>query len=215
HANSSYFGLYAHLEHPDGRFLERNGVDADGNLYKATASREEVDGTYEKKTNEHEGSEDLSAFLQELHATPAGQLVDFFESDVDPDIMIEYQTAQVLINNRDYPHKNHYLFHDLDRGRWMPTSWDLDLSFGKQWDGNNFGVLNDRMDTPGITPWYTTRVRGEGLGNHLLDKFFYQAGTFYRRAYLVRLWNAIQEKYTLDWLEERIADLHALLIDEQ
>ena len=97
----------------------------------------------------------------------------------------------------------------------MPTSWDLDLSLGKQWDGNNFGVLNDRMDTPVITPWYTTRVRGEGLGNHLLDKFFYQAGTFYRRAYLVRLWNAIQEKYTLDWLEERIADLHALLIDEQ
>ena len=97
----------------------------------------------------------------------------------------------------------------------MPITWDVDLTYGKRWDGGNRGVLNDLMDNPGITPWYTTNVRGGGLGNHLLDKFFSQAGTWYRRAYLVRLWNAIHEKYTVEAYEDRISVLHDLLYDEQ
>jgi spore coat protein CotH len=215
HANSEYFGLYAAMEHPDSRFLERNGLDADGDLYKATASREEANGAYEKKTNEHLGSEDLREFLSTMHATPANQLVGFFEERVDGDVMIDYQAAQVIINNRDYPHKNHYLYHDTARGKWMPTGWDLDLSFGKYWDGSNKGVLNDRMDTPGITPWYTTRVRGEGLGNYLLDKFFFESGTWFRRAFLVRLLGAITEKYPIDRFERRLDEIRELIQDEQ
>ncbi|MBN1442561.1 MAG: CotH kinase family protein, partial [Planctomycetes bacterium] len=222
HANGSYFGLYAELEHPDQFFLERNGLDPEGNLYKAVASREERTGStgnlmtsYEKKTNEDGDFSDLAAFLNTLHSTPAGGLASFFEAGVDCDAMIDYQAAQVLTNNRDYPHKNHYLYHDVAAARWMPITWDMDLTFGKRWDGNYGGVLNDLMDNPGITPWYTTNVRGEGTGNHLLDKFFSQAGTRFRRAYLVRLWSAIQEKYREDLFEEKILRLRELLFDEQ
>src|SRR5206468_10493877 len=71
------------------------------------------------------------------------------------------------------------------------------------------------MHTPGNSPWYTTNVRGDGLGNYLLDKFFSQAGTYYRRAYLVRLWDAIQEKYTTTAFEEKISGFRALIFDEQ
>ena len=71
------------------------------------------------------------------------------------------------------------------------------------------------MDNPGMTIWNTTSVRGGGTGNHLLDKFFSQSGTYFRRAYLVRLWGAIHEKYTLDFYEQRLADYSDLLMDEQ
>ncbi len=215
HANGAYFALYSEYEHPDARFLERNGLNPDGNLYKATASTEQRNGTYEKKTNENGDFSDLTAFLNTMHDTPAAGLVAFFQQNVDADTMIEYQAAQVLINNSDYPHKNHYLYHDTARGKWMPTGWDLDLSFGKLWDGSYGGVLNDKMHTPGITPWYTTNVRGGGTGNHLLDKFFSQGGTYYRRAYLVRLWDALQVKYTPAVFEEKILRVRDLIFEEQ
>ncbi len=215
HANGAYFGLYAAMEHPDAQFLQRNGLYAEGNLYKATASREEVGGVYEKKTNENDDYSDITAFLSAMHATPASGLVAFFQGKVDEDVMIDYQASQVLINNSDYPHKNHYLYHDTSKDRWMPTGWDLDLSYGKIWDGTYGGVLNDKMHNPGITPWYTTNVRGGGTGNYLLDKFFSQAGTWYRRAYLVRLWDALQEKYTTAAFEEKILALRDLLYEEQ
>jgi CotH protein/lamin tail-like protein/thrombospondin type 3 repeat protein len=215
HANGQYFGLYAAMEHPDARFLARNELDAKGNLYKAYASVEQADGIYQKKTNEDGDFTDLHAFLNELNSTASVGLVAFFQNHVSEDSIIDYQAAQVLINNSDYPHKNHYLFHDLSKDRWMVTSWDLDLTFGKIWDGSYGGVLNDKMHNPGISPWYTTNVRGEGTGNILLDRFFSQAGTYYRRAYLVRLFDALNEKYTTAIYDQRIDGLRALLLDEQ
>jgi hypothetical protein len=215
HANGAYFALYAAYERPDSRFLERNGLDPDGNLYKATASTENRDGVYEKKTNELEGSEDLRTFLNTMHDTPAAGLVAFFQAQVVEDNIIEYQASQILFNNCDYPHKNHYLYHDTTAGKWMVTSWDIDLVFGKYWDGTYSGVYCDKMDNPGLTPWYTTNVRGGGTGNHLLDKFFSQGGDYYRRAYLVRLWDALQEKYVSSVYDAKIDFLHDMLYDEQ
>ena len=214
-ANGDYYGLYAALERPDSRFLERNGLNPDGDLYKATASREEVNGTYEKKTNEHLGDAELRDFLGDMHNTSGTALVNFFRTRSDEDAIIDYQASQILINNRDYPHKNHYLYQDTATGLWWPTGWDLDLSYGKRWDGSTGGVFNDAMDNPGIGPWYTTRVDGGGIGNHLFDRFFFQAGTHYRRAYLIRLWIALQERYTLPFYNDRIAGLHPLLFEEQ
>ena len=217
HANGEYFGLYAAMERPDKRFLERNGLFPDGNLYKATASREQRDGTYEKKTNELEpgGDADLRDFLNDMHDSPAGNLVNFFQTRTNEDAILEYQLSQVIINNSDYPHKNHYLYHDTQVGEWRPTGWDLDLSYGKRWDGGNGGVFNDAMHNPGTTPWHTTSVRGGGVGNHLLDKFFAQAGTHYRRAYVARLWDVLHEKYLLNLYDERFDFYEALLYDEQ
>ena len=96
----------------------------------------------------------------------------------------------------------------------MVLCWDLDLSFGKTWDGGNSGVYHDRLEKPGINPWYTTRVQG-GRGNWLLDGFFFEAGTWFRRAYLTRLYDAVHEKYTEEFFLDKIAGLRDLLIDEQ
>ncbi|MEM7234904.1 MAG: CotH kinase family protein, partial [Planctomycetota bacterium] len=216
HANGDYFALYAAYQHPDEEFLADNNLDDDGTLYKATASREQRDGwTYEVKTGEDPSFNRLRNFLHEMHDTPTNQLVEFFEANVDPDKMIDYQALQVIINNRDYPHKNHYLFQDSETGLWWPVAWDIDLSYGKRWDGGNSGVYNDLMDSPGMTIWNATSVRGGGAGNHLMDRFFSRAGTYYRRAFLVRLWDALTEKFTLDRLEEHIQAHRGTLFDEQ
>jgi len=220
HSNGQYFGLYSELEHPDADFLARVGLNPSGNLYKAVASREErmtdYRSGYEKKTNEDGDFSDLKAFLDTMNATPRASLRAFWEKNVVPDSLIDYQAVQVLTNNRDYPHKNHYLYHDTADGRWRTISWDMDLTFGKFWDGGNGGVLNDLMDVPGISPWYTTRVAGEGIGNYLLDRFFYDTpDRYYQRALRVRLWIALKEKLTPALMENKIVAARDLLMDEQ
>jgi len=215
HANGAYFGLYAEMERLDERFLERHGLDPSGSLYKAIASSEQRDGVYERKTGDESDFTDLRAFLDELHDTPSNQLEDFFRENVDEDAIIEYLGSHVLINNGDYGHKNHYLYRAPDTERWQVLAWDIDLSYGKRWDGQFGGVLNDRLNTPGISPWNGTTVNGGGVGNHLLAKFFGEAGTYYRRAHRFRLWSALREKYTPDEYERRVGELRELLFEEQ
>ena len=215
HANGGYFGLYAEMERLDEDFLARHGLDPAGSLYKAIASSEQRDGVYERKTGDEGDFSDLRAFLDELHDTPSSQLADFFSESVEEDAIIDYLGSHVLINNGDYGHKNHYLYKDPTTARWRVLAWDVDLSYGKRWDGRFGGVLNDRMNSPGISPWNGTSVHGGGGGNHLLDRFFSRAGTWYRRAHIVRLWDSLVEKYTDEFYAARVADLRELLIDEQ
>ena len=214
HANGAYFGLYAAMEHPDSRFLARNGLNADGNLYKAEASQEQVTGVYSKQTNQNGDESDLRAFLSSMHATPTHKLADFFKQNTEPDLIIDYQMWQIVINNNDYAKKNHYLYHDPLTNRWIPTSWDLDLSFGKFYTDEYGGVLNDALDLSGIGPWWATSLT-EAYINFLLDKFFIKPGTYFQRAYLIRIWHALEEKYTSAAYNEKIARLRDLLYNEQ
>ncbi len=212
HVNGQYYGLFSALENPDEHMLERNGLDPDGNLYKSVGSSEEPGGggpgPWEKKTNENGDHSDLIAFLKELHSTSFTKLRTFFPANTHPDRIIEYQLAQVLINNFDHTSHNHYLYHDLANGKWIPLPWDLDLTFGKG------GVFDDSEMIPGFSPWFATAVDGE-FGNYLLDRFFSDAGSWYRRAYLVRLHDTLQERFTEEFYEARFTVLKELLFEEQ
>jgi hypothetical protein len=212
HVNGQYYALYAELEHPDQRYLERNRLDPKGNLYKAFRSTENQQSNYsngyEKKTNENGDFSDLADFIDTMHATAPEDLLAFFAKRVDEEAMIEYHVAQVLTGNVDFAHKNHYLYHDPVSDRWLPTTWDMDLSYGKTWGGSFGGVLNDLMFTPGANPWI-------GLGNDLLRKFFSESGDWYRRAYLVRLWDALREKRPVSFYEDEIAFWREALFAEQ
>ncbi len=218
HANGAYVGLYADLEHPDSRFLDRNRLNPTGNLYKAVASVEQrhasYSGPYEKKTNENGDFSDLAEFIDSMHLTASEDLLAFFQARVDEDRMIDYVVGQAFINNGDFPHKNHYLYHDPDTDRWMPLVWDIDLSFGKNWSAEFGGVLHDGMSTPGLNPWFLNGG-GPGTGNQLLDKFFGEAGDFYRRALAVRLWDVLQEKYRQEVFDDKTSCFIDLLVLEQ
>lgn len=212
HANGKYYGLYGALEYPDERFLERNRLNPDGNLYKAQSSNEEagsgIEGPFEKKTNENGDFRDLGDFLNAMHSVSVTQLRFFFNKRADQDRIIEYHLGQILINNIDHAYHNHYLYHDTETGKWMALAWDLDLTFGKA------GVFDDSELNPGYSPWFCTSVDGE-FANHLLDKFFSDAGNWHRRAYLIRLHDALQEKYTEAFYTARIAHYRELLNTEQ
>src|SRR5262249_28450011 len=76
HNTGGYFGLFVYIEHPDKYYLERNGLNPDGNLYKAVASTEQKQAStaaymtaYEKKTNQDGDFTDLATFVNQLNDT--------------------------------------------------------------------------------------------------------------------------------------------------
>jgi hypothetical protein len=167
--SGSYYGLYLELEHPDERFLKRNGLDDHGTLYKATdptpgelrvgvaeASLDGYQRLWESETSPTVDYGDLADFVDAMHSTGGGKdgpSVDFWQERSFEDSIVAYQTGQVLLNNMDGARKNHFLYHDLSEDRWTILPWDLDLSFGKYFAGcavdlavgRRVGTLNDVM----------------------------------------------------------------------
>lgn len=168
HVSGSYYGLYLYLEHPDSRFLERNGLDPDGNLYKSkqpprldkvpVGVARHVERDYplfwEEETNPGGDFSDIAGFVGAMHddgRKPEGPSVDFWQSRSVEEMIIAYQIGQVVLNNIDSFAKNHFLYHDLRSDRWGFITWDMDLTFGKFFApeaigfGREVGTLNDIM----------------------------------------------------------------------
>lgn len=242
HLNGEYYGLYLYLEHPDSRFLRRNGIDGDGQLFKAEMGPHGIDacdftpgvsaytwsayGDYwQKETNQDGDFAPLADFIDSLHREQ-GSLA-FFQERVDPESLILFQAGQVALGNFDSAVKNHFLLQDAAAGLWHFLPWDLDLSFGKYFTpdavgpGREVGTLNDYMTCPdpllAMTPlyaaeWYTLCQKP---GNWLMYYFFRAGNGYYQRAYLIRLWDLLQEKYTRERYDPAIDALCDFLRDEE
>jgi hypothetical protein len=244
HLNGIYFGLYLCLEHPDHRFLERNGLDGGGNLYKSlqpTGSepvgvRQTDPGGYcrlwEEETNEGGDYADVEELIGAMHADgaqPGPPSVAFWRGRSLEDLILEYQVGQVILNNIDSFAKNHFLYHDLEADRWGFLTWDLDLTFGKFFSPFDAcgrpGILNDlllcRRGPPScpvpdqLDPWFASTVSSPVVFNWLVDFFLRAGGSYYHRALLTRIWDILEEKYTNESYDPQLDELAIRLAEEQ
>ena len=240
--NGEYYGLYEYFEHPDSRFLERNGLDPEGDLFKALmgphgagdceftpgffnySSPAQYGRYWERETNQDDDFRVLAEFVDELHASEGSR--EFFVENMDPESLILFQIGQVALHNFDSAAKNFFLYRDPESGRWSYLPWDLDLSFGKYFTfdavgpGRPVGTLNDLMSCPdpnlAVDPWYAGYVTRCGFPvNWLVHYFFMGKDRYWRRAYLVRFWDVLQEKFRRDRFEPRIDFLCEHLEAEQ
>ncbi len=245
--NSDYYGLFLCLEHPDTRFMRRLGLDTNGSLYKAKQPPFNPDpavvipgvverevGAYpdgwEEEVNEGRDFSDIEEFVGSMHAAGVGPMsLDFWQTRSFPELMIGFQVAQVVLGNFDSATKNHFLYHDVDEGRWAILSWDLDLVLGKFFDlnainpneGRQQGTLNDVMMSQNsevqglLTPWYMSTVNRNPRRNWAIDFFFRAGDGFYQRAYLVRLLQILEEKFRLPEFSDRLDELFEFLFVAQ
>lgn len=115
------------IQQPNENFLELNGRNSAGNIYKLLWDRP----LPEKKTNLDEGSEDLTEILnlnsiRDSTARYQELARLFFLDDV-----IAYEAASVLTSNWDGFHNNMFWYHDLEgSGKWEIIPWDLDKIWG-------------------------------------------------------------------------------------
>jgi hypothetical protein len=236
HINGAYHGLFLYVEHHGDDYLERNGLDGGGNLYKAreplTANPRGVENhatqagfqaAWEKETNEESDYADVLEFVNAMHAdsrTAGGPTAAFYQNRTFEEMLIGYQLTQAVLNNVDSFPKNHFLYHDLVNDRWGMTSWDLDLTFGKFFDPSVFpvGTLNDVMSSDvgfDLNPWFGATVLGNPLLHFLVDFFLRSGRGHYQRAYLSRLWDLLEEKYRNEEYDPRLDALLEFLEDEE
>ncbi|MEM7234465.1 MAG: CotH kinase family protein, partial [Planctomycetota bacterium] len=242
HMNGQYHGLFLQLEHPDQRWLRRfPGLDSNGCLYKARQPPsnggqprgvvrlgriDEYSLFWEKETCESEDLTGLAEFVDDLHSQNV-QSVEFVNRRIPEDWTIGYQIAQVALNNIDSFAKNHFLYGEPEQVQWAMIGWDMDLTFGKYFNPgavDSFpngqrpvGTLNDCMlsDFGGdLNPWFTTRVNGNSLLHHYVDKFMLAGQGHFQRAYLVRLYRVLEEKMNLEHFGPILDDLVDRLEEE-
>ena len=130
--NGVYKGVFNDIEQVDERYLAARDRDPGGSLYKAGENAifqvlptlEDYQATYEKKTNEATGYDDLVALIELLNDPDATilQLADVF----DVEAYLSYVSVVGWDADSDQLSRNFYLLHDLSLGRWEWVTWDND-----------------------------------------------------------------------------------------
>lgn len=147
HLNGAFHGVMDFMEDGDDRMLKRNGLDPEGALYKIYA--ETMNVSPEKKTRKTELNTDLDSFTNSLDPTrPPATRRTYGYDNINIAATINYLVLRQLNSDADHGHKNYYLYRDTNiTGEWQPIVWDVDLSQGHQWNGDNGtgGYFNDAL----------------------------------------------------------------------
>jgi hypothetical protein len=172
--NGSLFGVMHLTEQGDENFLERNGLDPNGALYKIYLP---LSGAYggvaEKKTRQSEDNADLAGLIEGLSLN-GSSLRNYVYDNLDIPEIINFLATIQLVDNEDCCwFKNYYLYRDTRRtGEWQMMPWDVDLTFGRSfvaWCGDG-----DCTGEPYIWGgYYDTNL-------YVMNRFFNQSRSQYR-----------------------------------
>lgn len=162
--NGVFFSVADFVEDGDDVYLDRAGLDPEGVLYKMYNNLSQprlhsIQGV-EKKTRKEENNTDLRDFLNGIHLPP-NQLTAYVYDHVNIPMCVNFIAANSLISNTDLHAKNYYLYHDIrGTGEWTLLPWDLDLSWGRQWNSQD-NYFDDTL--------FVDRSILAGRGNYLVQ----------------------------------------------
>jgi spore coat protein H len=146
--NGNYVGLYSFVEQIDGRFVDRQFDDGDGNLYKEVwplnhqgSARKRSEFRDALKTNEEDEVtvDHILNFSKELAAAQKSELPQIVAKWMDVDEIIRWAVVDRAIRNDDGPlhwycfdgcnNHNFYWYEEPTTGRLHLIPWDLDSAF--------------------------------------------------------------------------------------
>jgi CotH kinase protein/Lamin Tail Domain len=176
--NNAFKGLYDLVENANSAWLEREGLDPSGTLYKMYNILDSTSGA-EKKNPDDTNVTDLNNFINGI--APGQTLTTrlrYLYDNANVPALINGLATHSLILNRDFGHKNYYLFRDTNGTQeWSFLPWDQDLSLGHTWtSGQNYfdddihsraalqiGVTNRLIElvysTPELNQMFVRRLR--------------------------------------------------------
>ena len=142
--NGDDYGLFTEVERIGGKFLERNARDREAAMYEGEGS----EGTgalmplpneaayrerYPKKTGDDADYSDLIGLIEDqLAADWADGGSARLEQAFHLDGYISYMATMLLLQNEDHVTNNFFL--SFQNGAWETYPWDMDMSFGCQYD---------------------------------------------------------------------------------
>ncbi len=151
--NGGFFGDWHMMENGDDRYLERLGKDPKGALYKmyntftVAGDATIASGIAEKKTRRDEGNADLLALMNGVNTGTVQARTNYMFDNINLAATINAFAARALTSEHDCCHKNYYFYRDSDgSGEWEGMAWDMDLSFGRNWQSGET-YYDDRVYT--------------------------------------------------------------------
>ncbi|MBN1582380.1 MAG: CotH kinase family protein [Anaerolineae bacterium] len=138
--NGAFHSVALFMEHSDEQYLERQGLDPEGALYKMFNGANSASSQVDKKRPRTQDHSDLEAFLQGVHLSGQARTQYLFDH-LDIPAVVNYMAVTTILNDIDCDRRNYFLYHDTTgTGEWTFLPWDKDLTFGRIFDN---GVLND------------------------------------------------------------------------
>ncbi len=217
--NGNFHSVALFVEQPDKDYLDRQGLDPDGALYKMhTTMNAGQSGGFEKKTREDEGDGDYQAFRSQLFL-PADARRRFLYDNVNLPEMINYLAATAILHDNDAVTKNYYLYRDSDNtGEWQIFPWDKDLTFGRMYAETLLSTKIWANDDPYSHPLFgnAAHARFDDKWNQLIEALY--AVPEIREMYLRRLRTLMDQllqpsetPYAQRYYESRINELYSLI----
>jgi hypothetical protein len=124
-------GFQLLIEQPNRAFLRNNKLRTDGNLYKCVWFGNGVVGTHEKKTNTHEGHDDLVKLVDQLNRTKGDEQWAVIKKNFDVEQFINYFAVNMVLSHWDGYFNNYFTYHDVrGSGKWTIYPWDQDKTWG-------------------------------------------------------------------------------------
>lgn len=135
------YGLFTHIEQPNGNFLKNHWLDPYGQLYKAIMFeffrypdelKSQSDPNYNKEAfetrleiNGREEHDKLLAMLDDVNNL-AIPIDDVIEKHFDLDNYLTWLAANILMDNMDTNAQNFLLYSPLNSSKWYFLPWDYD-----------------------------------------------------------------------------------------
>ena len=219
--NGEFWNLSHFVEQPDRDYLQRNGLDPNGAMYKSRADRlngltGRAQGFFDKKTRHAEDASDLQALIDGL-ALKGDELEQFLFDQIDLPAQINLMASNLILQNLDATDKNYYIYRDTDGNQeWKMLPWDLDLVLGPNaLNTDAFSTSDDEPPAHTSHPYMgTLDYPFHGRKNHLFHAIVNSPRTnemFLRRVrtlmdqFLASSDSPVQQRYFENRLEELVA----------
>ena len=110
------------IQQPNERFIQINGFDRDGDIYKHDH------GNWRKQTNTHLPSSSITELIVALGSDDSSVVNAYALNRFDPETFCAHSVISNLIDHGDNYGNNMFVYNDLSPGgRWKVIPWDLDV----------------------------------------------------------------------------------------
>ena len=230
--NKNFFSVAIFTEHPDKTYLQRNGLDPEGTIYKANLNGFtpgaqggylDVYSGFEKKNPKDNDMTDIVTFVNGLAQTGKAQ-TNFVFDNVDIPGIVNYMAASVLIQDADRLVTNFYTYRDtFGTGEWTMLPWDLDLAIGQAINSSDQMFADDDYPNGPSHPFYGAQNYSDWRNSHLWNKMIdvFSNTPVLREMFLRRL-RSLMDSFLMPtgtpavqlYFENRIDELFSLMAND-
>ncbi|MDR0943409.1 MAG: CotH kinase family protein [Ruminococcus sp.] len=179
------YGLYTQLERPDSDFLQRVGLDMNGELYKAENfdfsrhpetikltsdpdySFEAFESLLENK-GDNEDHSDLINMLDAVNA-PDADIEQILRQYFDEENYYNFLALQILLGNASEATRGYLLYSPSDDGKFRFLMWDTDhilYNTEEELINRKYDIRREAIEmTTGVLPYYNNKLHKMVLTN--------------------------------------------------